>query len=108
MKKNLILIFIFISGVIFLHHFNAHTILRTEKKSVTLKKEINSLKTENCDLIMANNNLIDRKRIEKLAKDQLAMILPKHNNEYLHYIKKDKKNYSLTDYFIPSLDAIHD
>ena len=92
---------------IFFHYYNKHKIIEISRQKNVLLERLNSEKNVNLNLVIANNNLTSRVRIQQLASEKLGMFYPK-NKSKIHTIEfnRKKNTFCLVDYIIPSAEAL--
>ncbi len=104
-KLSLILIIIILS--FFFHYYNKHKILQYGREFTQIQENLEHLRAINSQLKTENNKLRCRGRIQRLAIDELDMMIPTDDTN-IHNIRfdPDKNYFCLIDYIIPSAEAI--
>ncbi|HCX72926.1 MAG TPA: hypothetical protein DHM37_04325 [Candidatus Cloacimonas sp.] len=107
MLKKILLVSVLISGFIFLHYYNKHTILRYARMCEKIEVQQMAQKDINTYLKGENNTLSCRARIQKIAHDRLNMFYPS-TTENIHTITTDaeENNFCLIDYIVPKAQAL--
>jgi|GEM_PF-1212254 len=111
MKRRLFILFFTVCLTVFFHYFNLHAIMRLEKESQRLDDQLEAEKISNRELWLDFNRLSSRDRICPLAAEQLGMVFPTPQNQYVYTIRESRVNdkeraYSLIDFFIPTAEAL--
>lgn len=108
MTRKILILFLVTFAVIFCHYYNQHKILINGKEAARLQDEIKSYREMNQNLMAENYQLSSRERIQELAYVQLGMFYPdNYDHVYNIQMDKDKENFLLIDYIVPSVEALN-
>lgn len=107
MNFKILVILVLLVSSIFFHYYNKHKIIELSREKNLIQEKYNSEKDVNLNLVIANNNLNSRTRIQKLAAEKLGMYFPK-DKKNIHTIEfnRKKNTFCLVDFIVPSAEAL--
>ena len=107
MRKKLLLVVVLFFVAVISHYVNNHLIFKMSRRIDNVQTKIDSLSEINLNLLSKNSQLSSRERIQELAITQLGMFYPQSNsNIYDINWDKEKGQFCLSDYIIPSVQAL--